>query len=974
MALDNRKAKFEQDLKIWLGDLNAISEKCRGYGKKYKNLAENAGLREDLRQSIEANASFAQEIVKLILKQNEEIIRDEFRLDNLQKRFVEGEQEDQLKLAIAKGQTRILEQISSIKWVGAASKAKKILADQNETIELLEYRVENRPYVTESMKEISAKATTFKKHHLGDIFSKMPSADLINTCKAMSQIIWSKDKDMYLEPKYIIDNFTQSLQIIAACDRLGAELKKHPKLKNDEIVETLQVLQYYKYHVAVILADFDMHLDDLSLKDDAVSKRLNRNKPTYFVANWAEDFKIYQALLNKDKKPFEKRSFSKPSDVRLKEMEQLTFNKENLKVDEDKQDLEGAKANQLETIQEGNEQIIRLDQEQFEQLDRSKNHKKVVNRLQAIYKQLTKRVQATKDIDYNKSAFAGIEKFFEVYKKSFADNENMDEATKRYKVDKDLFFQDLIKQIEICMKPTSKLAEKQCAGVILDFLYRETNGNLPIPASCYIGKDTAFVDMEKPIQDEAYDEAYVCSFSSVKKQTLFPHEPCLTDVSQGHLGDCYFISAIGNIVANNPEYIKSMMRDNMDGTVTVRFYSKASSDVIVPVYIKISKTIPKRTFQKSKVVMDGGSDGALWLKLLEKAYALLLNNADQRQLGLKDKTSYSSIVGGVYSNALTHLLGVEASIDDFVGNKTGCPVFKGRLLGNPVATFGKKKIDTPALLLYYNKHLKDKDDNEAFLYFSQKKGKSQAFKDEISYYQAVEKLIEKSMEILVEKDKWNTRDLYSFCNAADQLTEKLNKFLDKLSKESLPEMSAATLKKISLPEKLHSVFLACFKDQTVTAEGLKITIQDMIKVYKERLIIDNKEAPYTPSELALYEKIAAYTANHRLCNLGTKDFGSAGSKDNNKAGVYGKHSYAVLRAEEHILDGTKRKFFRLFNPAAEGIPIYKLDDRGLLHRAEFSSQTSEDKSYERSAHGVFLLELRDAYNLAEQMCYSNSSV
>lgn len=64
------------------------------------------------------------------------------------------------------------------------------------------------------------------------------------------------------------------------------------------------------------------------------------------------------------------------------------------------------------------------------------------------------------------------------------------------------------------------------------------------------------------------------SWVDVKDQPLFAHEPSANDIQQRMLGDCYLQAAISSLVRSSPEKLKECLRDNGDGTVTVRFFKK----------------------------------------------------------------------------------------------------------------------------------------------------------------------------------------------------------------------------------------------------------------------------------------------------------------------------------------------------------------------------------------------------------------
>lgn len=97
---------------------------------------------------------------------------------------------------------------------------------------------------------------------------------------------------------------------------------------------------------------------------------------------------------------------------------------------------------------------------------------------------------------------------------------------------------------------------------------------------------------------------------------LFPHEPSPNDIKQGGgVEDCFMLSALASIAANDPQKIKDAMKDNGD-TVTVRFFDGENK---TPVYITVNKTINK----------IGGTNAyassSLWVQMIEKAYVGYLN-------------------------------------------------------------------------------------------------------------------------------------------------------------------------------------------------------------------------------------------------------------------------------------------------------------------------------------------------------------
>ena len=103
---------------------------------------------------------------------------------------------------------------------------------------------------------------------------------------------------------------------------------------------------------------------------------------------------------------------------------------------------------------------------------------------------------------------------------------------------------------------------------------------------------------------------------------LFDGMPKPADVQQGFLGDCYLLSSLLSISAQDPTKITEAMRDNNDGTVTVRFYT----DFQQPVYVTVDKSVavlknPDNPARKGQAVYSQDRPGSLWVQMIEKAYA-----------------------------------------------------------------------------------------------------------------------------------------------------------------------------------------------------------------------------------------------------------------------------------------------------------------------------------------------------------------
>jgi Domain of unknown function (DUF4157)/Calpain family cysteine protease len=150
------------------------------------------------------------------------------------------------------------------------------------------------------------------------------------------------------------------------------------------------------------------------------------------------------------------------------------------------------------------------------------------------------------------------------------------------------------------------------------------------------------------------------SYVGKTNQPLFDDEnplPKPEHVVQGGLGDCYLMAALSSLAQSNSEHIKNMIRDNGDGTVTVRLYdtskSRAPKFEATSVFVKVNKSIPEK---EGKNIYAGGS---LWAALIEKAY-VSAGFAGSRSK--KDKGSYKNVAdGGLAEHAFEVITGQSAN-------------------------------------------------------------------------------------------------------------------------------------------------------------------------------------------------------------------------------------------------------------------------------------------------------------------------
>ncbi len=182
---------------------------------------------------------------------------------------------------------------------------------------------------------------------------------------------------------------------------------------------------------------------------------------------------------------------------------------------------------------------------------------------------------------------------------------------------------------------------------------------------------------------------------------LFKEEPTAADVRQGAIGNCYFPAALAAVARANPQAIKDLIRQNADGTYTVRFFQYG--DQTKPVEIQVDGDLYVRAWGGP---IYGSSLGGpttpremeLWYPLVEKAYA-------------QWKGSYDTIGdGGSAGEVMSEVLGRPSSWGGFISAGAEERLF-GRMKtdlerGLPVAagTHGKHRAELYTNTGVYSNH------------------------------------------------------------------------------------------------------------------------------------------------------------------------------------------------------------------------------------------------------------------------------
>ena len=104
------------------------------------------------------------------------------------------------------------------------------------------------------------------------------------------------------------------------------------------------------------------------------------------------------------------------------------------------------------------------------------------------------------------------------------------------------------------------------------------------------------------------------------KGQLFVGGVSKDDVVQGMIGNCYMVAGFASVAAQNPKAISDAIKDNGDGTFTVRFFQPSyGSASATPVNVTVDGQLPTKWGGLNYA--KGKDRSELWVPLMEKAYA-----------------------------------------------------------------------------------------------------------------------------------------------------------------------------------------------------------------------------------------------------------------------------------------------------------------------------------------------------------------
>jgi hypothetical protein len=191
-------------------------------------------------------------------------------------------------------------------------------------------------------------------------------------------------------------------------------------------------------------------------------------------------------------------------------------------------------------------------------------------------------------------------------------------------------------------------AQFSIQGYVLDLFDKVTNGDLANQNYQGAALGNLFAGSSNTQMENLIGKWFLGSDHPLSKyayqyysQPLYANGISPDDVSQGQVGDCYFLATLASIANEQPQYIQNMFIDNGDNTFTVRFFNKGVAD-----YVTVDRFLPKASWGAAYA----NATSEMWVALAEKAYAQLAESHWSRSS--TSTNAYDSISGGWMSNVI----------------------------------------------------------------------------------------------------------------------------------------------------------------------------------------------------------------------------------------------------------------------------------------------------------------------------------
>ena len=400
-----------------------------------------------------------------------------------------------------------------------------------------------------------------------------------------------------------------------------------------------------------------------------------------------------------------------------------------------------------------------------------------------------------------------------------------------------------------------------------------------------------------------------------KEQPLFPHEPSLNDIAQGGLGDCYLLAALSAVVNMSPQFIKDCMRDNGDGTVTVRFFEVPAkdSDPTLTHYVKIKKAVPDG---------DVYSRGSLWVQLIEHAYAAsgLHIKGDNKEENQDQLFNYDTISGGNSAGFVQTITGRRMESHHLDFREKGATLSQIYDIVSRTIVQQEKEAHPERTALT----------NPGDILFALLLGAENTAIPDLSTAEGMAETMER-LNLQVAYIQF-----FDSVKEKVKTAEDAREFFSKLDYEKLPDIPGYDKKENS---KMKKRFIETLRDTFISLDNSPLLSRAF-------------SGSYTKREERVYQDIqAAEQAGKIMVGHTEKTFDAPVNKqglngESVELGMVSNHAYTVLGVKQ-LGDN---KYIKLRNPWAQGTRSYQ-------QNTITNNVTRERK--DDDTHGIFLLELSE---------------
>jgi subtilase family serine protease len=207
---------------------------------------------------------------------------------------------------------------------------------------------------------------------------------------------------------------------------------------------------------------------------------------------------------------------------------------------------------------------------------------------------------------------------------------------------------------------SDKIANGSVANIAAGFGNLNTSGSNATQMENLIGK--WFLGTDHP---DAYSLDGTTQYQyRLASGSLYQQGISYQDISQGNLGDCYFLAGLAGVALRSPSAIQNMIEDNKDGTYTVRFYNKGVAD-----YVTVDSQLPTDASghfvyaSRDNGMLYNNPANELWVALAEKAYAQMNESS---WIGQDNTNAYQTRDPNYASNNNQNYTGINGGWSDDV--------------------------------------------------------------------------------------------------------------------------------------------------------------------------------------------------------------------------------------------------------------------------------------------------------------------